>query len=65
MSDIIDRANDLAQEELERNLAKAARFDRPSLTACLECDSPIPEQRRRLGGVTHCIDCQTVQERKR
>lgn len=37
MSDIIDRANDQAQEELERNLAKAKRFDTPSLTECIEC----------------------------
>lgn len=29
MSDIIDRANDLAQEELDRSLAKAHRFDKP------------------------------------
>lgn len=65
MSDIIDRANDLAQEELERNLAKAQRFDRPSLTECLECGEDIPERRQRLGGVTHCIDCQNIIERRR
>lgn len=65
MSDIIDRANDQAQEELERNLAKAARFDKPSLLECLECGEDIPERRRSLGGVTHCIDCQSIIERRR
>lgn len=65
MSDIIDRANDQAQEELERNLAKAARFDQPSLTECIDCDEDIPERRRRLGGVSRCIDCQSVIERRR
>lgn len=65
MTDIIDRANDLAQEELERNLAKAARFDKPSLEECVGCGDDIPEQRQRLGGVTHCIDCQSIIERRR
>ena len=65
MSDIIDRANDQAQEELERSLAKAARFDQPSLAECVECGEDIPERRRRLGGVTRCIDCQSVIERRR
>jgi len=65
MSDIIDRANDQAQEELERNLAKAARFDQPSLAECVECGEDIPERRRRLGGVSRCIDCQSVIERRR
>ncbi|MDN5665712.1 TraR/DksA C4-type zinc finger protein [Psychrobacter sp. CAM01] len=65
MSDIIDRANDQAQEELNRNLAKAQRFDTPSLAECVECGEDIPERRRRLGGVTRCIDCQSVIERRR
>lgn len=65
MSDIIDRANDQAQEELERNLAKAARFDKPSLTECIDCGEDIPERRRLLGGVTRCIDCQTHLENRR
>ncbi|MGP5210290.1 TraR/DksA C4-type zinc finger protein [Psychrobacter alimentarius] len=65
MSDIIDRANDQAQEELERNLAKAARFDQPSLTECIDCGEDIPERRQRLGGVTRCIDCQNNIEGRR
>ncbi len=65
MSDIIDRANDQAQEELERNLAKAKRFDTPSLEECIECGEDIPPQRQLLGGVTHCIDCQNILENRR
>ena len=45
MSDIIDRANDQAQEELERNLAKAARFDQPSLAECIDCQNNIEGRR--------------------
>ena len=65
MTDIIDRANDFAQEELERNLAKAQRFDTPSLAECIDCGADIPERRQRLGGVTRCIDCQTHLENRR
>ena len=65
MSDMIDRANDQVQEELNRNLAKAQRFDTPSLAECIECGEDIPERRQRLGGVTRCIDCQSVIERRR
>lgn len=65
MSDVIDRANDLAQESIDRSLAKAKRFDIPSLTECIDCGEDIPERRQRLGGVTRCIDCQNNIEKRR
>lgn len=65
MSDIIDRANDQAQAELNRNLANAQRFDTPSLTECMDCGEDIPLQRQRLGSVTRCIDCQSSFEQRR
>jgi phage/conjugal plasmid C-4 type zinc finger TraR family protein len=65
MADDIDRANDIAQESLERSLAKAAKFSEPSYSECLDCGEDIPYQRQQLGGVKYCIDCQTVLERRR
>ena len=65
MSDIIDHANDQAQEELERNLAKAQRFDQPSLEECMDCGEDIPYQRQQIGGVKRCIECQACMERRR
>ena len=58
MSDIIDQANDLAQQVIERAIANAPKFNHPSLTECKDCGEPIPPQRQALGGVTRCIDCQ-------
>lgn len=52
-------------KELEHNLAKAQRFDQPSLAECINCGEDIPERRRRLGGVTRCIDCQNNLEGRR
>ena len=64
MSDIIDRANEVAQEEIDRLLASACRFDTPSLAECIDCSEDIPEGRQRLGGVTRCIDCQSEHEKR-
>lgn len=65
MADDIDRANDIAQESLERSLAKTKRFDTPSYPECIDCGEDIPYKRQQLGGVKRCIDCQNVQERRR
>ena len=64
MTDIIDTANDIAQQTIERAIANAPKFDRPSRLECVECGETIPEQRRQIGGVTLCIDCQTYNEHK-
>lgn len=65
MADDIDRANDIAQESLERSLAKAKRFDAPSYPECIDCSEDIPYQRQQIGGVKRCIDCQNIKERRR
>lgn len=64
-------ALDLAQEReaLDRERAIAAqlarsRHDRPSLAHCADCDEPIPAARRALGGITRCVDCQSLFEWK-
>lgn len=65
MTDIIDRANDTAQEDIERALTRVKRFDTPSLLKCIECEEDIPLQRQKLGGVTRCIKCQSEYEIRR
>lgn len=64
MTDIIDQANDIAQFSIERAIANAPKFNRPSLTECQDCGEPIPAERRKLGGVTLCIDCQKYFDKK-
>lgn len=34
----------------------------PSRTHCQDCDGPIPEARRALGGKTRCTPCQSTFE---
>lgn len=66
MKDQIDRANDLAQQEIEFALAKhRLKPTACSLSYCQDCDEPIPEQRRKtVIGCVRCIDCQTIHEHK-
>lgn len=67
MTDWLDRAKE--REELERELALSAQlarvdFSAPSLSDCHDCGEPIPEARRALGGVTRCVACQSVFEKR-
>lgn len=64
MTDIIDTANDQAQQALDIALANAKRFDTASLAECIDCGEDIPPKRQQIGGVTRCIDCQTLHERR-
>ena len=66
--DVIDRANDMSDWLLAKQLAAqtghAATW--PSQYHCQECAEPIPEGRRvALPGVTLCVDCQTLMEKRR
>lgn len=65
MSDIIDRANDQAQETLDRTIANAPKFDMPSYPECKDCGEDIPLVRQAFGGITRCIDCQNIFEGRR
>ena len=62
MADIADIANDYIQDVNE--LAISKRFTLPSNEFCDECGEDIPEIRRKLGGVTHCVYCQDFLEKK-
>ena len=51
---------DLAQSFIPEVDASAIshKFTLPSNEYCDECGEDIPEKRRALGGVTHCVFCQ-------
>ncbi|WP_392565161.1 TraR/DksA family transcriptional regulator [Utexia brackfieldae] len=67
MRDNIDKANDLAQRELDSTLKnRTPKFVGESATHCQDCDEPIPERRRQLlAGCQLCVDCQSLNERRR
>lgn len=65
MADSMDMAQARADELLARNIASVV--NRPvcvTASFCEDCDTPIPEQRRRaVRGVTRCVSCQDMAER--
>lgn len=67
--DVIDIANDYAQQELDRNIAaKASNLapERESAAECDECAGEIPKARREaIRGCRLCVECQGIAERKR
>lgn len=67
--DVIDIANDYAQQELDRNIAaKASNLspERESATECDDCACEIPKARREaIRGCRLCVECQAIAERKR
>ncbi|MCG9124297.1 TraR/DksA C4-type zinc finger protein [Laribacter hongkongensis] len=66
--DIYDRAQELEARQREAAIARhAARHPArtASLCQCEDCGEDIPPRRRELvPGVTRCIDCQTLAERR-
>lgn len=62
MADLADRAGELIEERMEQALAARQVTTGPSETHCIECDDEIPERRRALGGITRCVDCQSIVE---
>jgi phage/conjugal plasmid C-4 type zinc finger TraR family protein len=65
MGDWLDDAK--AIEELERERSIVAQLARPrpagpSRTHCLDCEEPILEKRRALGGVVRCTPCASLTE---
>ncbi len=65
MVDWFDRAQALEQREREHAIKAQLARQRPSGPSrihCLDCENPIPEQRRAQGGITRCTPCQTTFE---
>ena len=65
MSDLADLASDYSEQMLSTVINNRPCFDKLSQKECQVCGESIPEQRRKLGNVQNCIDCQTLIERKR
>ena len=64
MADLADVAERVIANNLEASLQNRRNYELISEFECEECGNEIPEQRRKLGGVTLCIDCQSVLEAK-
>lgn len=66
MGDAADRADQLIDEHNTDSIAAVRRKLKtgPSLTECVECGEPIPEERQKLGGVCFCTECQEDNERR-
>lgn len=62
MVDLVDMAEEFRAHQLEQKILARAQFDADSALECEDCDAEIPLQRRALGGVTRCIQCQTTFE---
>lgn len=62
MADIVDTAQDRIGAEMAARLRLLPRFDIASKHNCIDCEEEIPRQRRAIGGVTRCIDCQNEAE---
>lgn len=64
MADIGDIAQQFAEEDLERALAARKRLSAFSSPECYECGDDIPAERQAVGGITTCVDCQSIIEAK-
>ena len=60
MSDPIDRAQ---ENQLNQFNIKPRDYSAPSLSECEECGNDIPPERQKLGAVTLCIECKSLEER--
>lgn len=66
MADSMDIVQQRTDEMLARNIANIVnRAPAISSSFCEDCNAPIPEKRRRAYlGVTRCIPCQAIEERR-
>ena len=66
-ADILDNAVDLQatlnSTALQHQLA-SNKFHLPSLTHCMDCDVEIEHERRALGGVERCTECEGYYQRE-
>ncbi|MET1080284.1 MAG: TraR/DksA C4-type zinc finger protein [Pseudomonas sp.] len=67
MADVIDMANDVAEENLRAAIARQAyRPTGPSALWCEDCEEVIPEARRMAApGCECCTSCQEIREIRR
>lgn len=63
--DIVDLANDYAEQELADRLFGRVQYAGQSATHCEDCDCEIHLLRREaVPGVTRCIDCAELEEKR-
>ncbi|WP_409302009.1 TraR/DksA C4-type zinc finger protein [Pseudomonas sp. KCJK8993] len=66
MACLFERAQALEQRQREQAISAqlaTVQPSGPSRTHCKDCEEPIPEERRALGGKTRCTPCQSLFER--
>lgn len=55
---------DIAQQnQLDQVHVVPRDYSTPSLSECFECGNDIPPERQKLGAVTLCIECKSLEER--
>ncbi len=64
MVDLVDMAEEFRAQELQVSINSRQQFTTVSELFCEDCGAEIPAQRRAIGGVTRCIQCQTNFEAK-
>lgn len=65
MSDIADIASEVIEHTIQNAIKSRQIPSGKSLDYCEDCDEPIPEARKKIGGITHCIECQSFNEAKK
>ncbi|WP_123533190.1 TraR/DksA C4-type zinc finger protein [Pseudomonas fluorescens] len=66
MGDWLDDAKAISELERERSIAShlaRLRPTGPSRIHCLDCEEPIPEQRRAAPGILRCTPCESFAEK--
>lgn len=69
MADHADFADTIIDAQIEEalkqhQLQRQQLADTPLTTVCEDCEADIPEARARIQGVTRCVECQTVEEKR-
>lgn len=55
---------DIAQQnQLDQVHVVPRDYSTPSLAECEKCGNDIPPERQKLGAVTLCIECKSLEER--
>ena len=55
---------DIAQQnQLDQVHVVLGDYSTPSLSECEQCGNDIPPERQKLGAVTLCIECKTLEEK--
>lgn len=66
MADSMDLVQQRVEEDLQRHIRNArAKVPGVSRVLCIDCDAPLPPERRRaITGVQCCVTCQEIAELK-